>query len=247
MIDFTKKELPGDYKNMSELSFNGQPIKHILDSIRINQPRDYATDTFIANPSSNNVTFLSTEGKTVTFTSLVEANDNKTLKVYRDLAKKFTNKSGVLVSTTDLGINGNYYLVNYSEDKKVNGSYHISWEFLEYLRPNKVEKTFKRIGRSATKKKTQKVTKKTSRSYITILLTDCRTLKYGLTGNKCVKYLQKFLQKKGYYKGYKIDGDYLKYTQKAVKQLQRAYKIKATGAWDTRTRDYWRKKYNIKR
>ena len=59
-----------------------------------------------------------------------------------------------------------------------------------------------------------------------------------------------FLQKKGYYKGYKIDGDYLKYTKQEVNKLQKAYKIKVTksnqGQWDKTTRDYWRKKYNIK-
>jgi peptidoglycan hydrolase-like protein with peptidoglycan-binding domain len=61
--------------------------------------------------------------------------------------------------------------------------------------------------------------------------------------------LQKFLQKKGYYKNCKIDGDYLSETKKAVTQLQKAYKIKVSkanqGVWDKTTRDYWRKKYNI--
>ena len=61
--------------------------------------------------------------------------------------------------------------------------------------------------------------------------------------------MQKFLQKKGYYKGYKIDGDYLKYTKQEVNKLQTAYKINVTksnkGQWDKVTRDYWRKKYNI--
>ena len=61
--------------------------------------------------------------------------------------------------------------------------------------------------------------------------------------------IQKFLQKKGYYKGYKIDGDYLKYTKQEVNKLQKAYKIKVSkqnqGQWDKVTRDYWRKKYNI--
>lgn len=229
---------------MAELSYGGQQIQNILDSIKITQPRNYSTDTFVSNLPANTVEHISTEGKTVTFQNLVEAKDTKTLQRYRNLAKKFTKKSAVLVSNTDLNIRGNYFLVNYAEDKKVNGSYRIEWEFLEHIKPNKVEKTFKRIGRSVTKKTTQKVQKKKT-SYITILLTDCRTLKYGLTRNKCVKYLQKFLQKKGYYKGYRVDGDYLKYTQQAVKALQRAYNIKATGAWDTRTRDYWRKKYNI--
>ena len=135
----------------------------------------------------------------------------------------------------------------------MNGSYVISWEFTEYVKPNIVKTTFKRIGKSATKKttttKTKKTTAKKTSNYITILLSDCGTLKYGMTNKKCVKYLQKFLQKKGYYKGYKIDGDYLKYTRAEVNKMQKAYKIKVTkanqGQWDKVTRDYWRKKYNI--
>ena len=155
-----------------------------------------------------------------------------------------------------MNVNGNYYLTNYKEEKQLNGSYKVEWEFTEYVKPNIVETTFKRIGKSATKKtskkkssSSKKTSKKKTATYITSLLTDCGTLKYGQTGKKCVKYLQKFLQKKGYYKGYKIDGDYLKYTKQEVTKLQKAYKIKVTksnkGQWDKVTRDYWRKKYNI--
>ena len=178
---------------------------------------------------------------------------------FRKLAKDYTKKSGVLVGSSDLGVNGNYYLTNYNEEKHINGSYTVTWEFTEYMKPNIVNATFKRIGKSVTKKATNKATNKATKAkktspkktstYITILLSDCGTLKYGMVNKKCVKYLQKFLQKKGYYKGYKIDGDYLQYTRAAVKQMQKAYKIKVSksnqGQWDTKTRDYWRKKYNV--
>lgn len=237
---------------MAEFTFASIEIKYIRDSIKINQKRNYSNDTFIGNPSSNNITYISSDGKTISFQSIVETHDINTLNKYRELEKQYKTKTGVLVSTSDLNINGNYYLTNYNEEKLVNGSYHIDWEFTEFIKPNKVQATFKRIGTPATKKTTtaKKTTTKKTSTYITKLLTDCKTMKKGKTNSKCVKYLQQFLQKKGYYKGYKIDGDYLIYTQKAVKQLQKAYKIKVSksnqGAWDSVTRNYWRKKYNIK-
>lgn len=234
-----------------EISFNRIRINNILDGIKIQESRNYSTNTFISNPSSNSIEYLSTEGKTISFKSIVPVDRPRLLKYYRNLACKFKNKSAVLAGKGDLNeyIRGNYFLVNYSEEKNINGSYVIEWEFLEHIRPNKVARTFKRIGKSVTKKttstKNKNVIPKRTSNYITILLRDCRTLKYGTTNSKCVKYLQKFLQKKGYYKGYKVDGDYLQYTKQAVTQLQKAYRLKATGVWDTNTRNYWRKKYNI--
>ena len=68
-------------------------------------------------------------------------------------------------------------------------------------------------------------------------------MKKGSTSKKCVKSLQKFLQSKGYYKNYKVDGLYQIYTEKAVKSLQKQYKLKVTGQWDKNTRAYWQKKY----
>lgn len=236
---------------MSEFIFASVEIKYIKDSIKINQQRNYSNNSFVGNPSSNDITYISSDGKTVSFQSIVEAKDINTLNIYRNLEKEYTTKTGVLVSTTDLDVNGNYYLTSYNEEKLVNGSYIINWEFTEFIKPNKVQATFKRIGKSATKKTTttKKTTKKETSTYITKLLTDCKTMKKGQTNSKCVKYLQKFLQSKGYYKKYKVDGDYLVYTQQAVKQLQKAYKIKVSkanqGVWDSVTRNYWRKKYNI--
>lgn len=238
---------------MVEVKFAGVKIQYILDSISKNKDRNYAINTFIGSTGGNSVEYLSTNGTILSFNSIVSKDDLSILSSYRNLAKKYTNKAGVLVGSSDLGVNGNYYLTDYKEEKNINGSYLISWEFTEYVKPNVVKTTFKRIGKSATKKttttKAKKTTPKKTSSYITILLTDCGTLKYGMTNKKCVKYLQKFLQKKGYYKGYKIDGDYLKYTKQEVNKMQKAYKIKVSksnqGQWDKVTRDYWRKKYNI--
>ena len=238
---------------MVEVKYAGVKIQYILDSISKSKDRNYAINTFIGSTGGNSVDYISTNGTVLSFNSIVGKEDMELLSSYRNLAKKYTKKWGVLVGSSDLGVNGNYYLTGYNEEKKLNGSYVISWEFTEYVKPNVVKATFKRIGKSATKKttatKAKKTTPKKTSSYITILLTDCTTLKYGMVNKKCVKYLQKFLQKKGYYKGYKIDGDYLKYTKQEVNKLQKAYKIKVSkqnqGQWDKVTRDYWRKKYNI--
>ena len=238
---------------MVEVKYAGVKIQYILDSISKSKDRNYAINTFIGSTGGNSVDYISTNGTVLSFNSIVDKDDMNLLSSYRNLAKKYTNKAGVLVGSTDLAVNGNYYLTGYNEEKKLNGSYVISWEFTEYVKPNVVKASFKRIGKSATKKttstKAKKTTPKKTSKYITILLSDCTTLKYGMVNKKCVKYLQKFLQKKGYYKGYKIDGDYLKYTKQEVNKLQKAYKIKVSksnqGQWDKVTRDYWRKKYNI--
>ena len=241
---------------MAEIKFAGVEIRHILEPIHKNKERNYANNTFVGNPSSNSIEYISSDGRVITFNSIVEPNDTSLLAEYRKLETDYTNRYGVLIGADDMNVNGNYYLTSYKEEKQLNGSYKVEWEFTEYVKPNIVETTFKRIGKSATKKtskkkssSSKKTSKKKTATYITSLLTDCGTLKYGQTGKKCVKYLQKFLQKKGYYKGYKIDGDYLKYTKQEVTKLQKAYKIKVTksnkGQWDKVTRDYWRKKYNI--
>ena len=237
---------------MVEVKYAGVNIKHILDPISKTKNRNYNVTSFLGSGGGNDVEFLSLDGIVLGFTSVVSKKDTSVLNSYRKLAKDYTGKAGVLVGSSDLKVDGKYYLTSYNEEKKVNGSYVITWEFTEYVKPNIVKKTFKRIGKSATKKgkgDNKKTNPKKTSTYITVLLSDCGTMKYGMTNKKCVKYLQRFLQKKGYYKGYKIDGDYLQYTKTAVNQLQKAYKIKVSksnqGQWDKVTRDYWRKKYNI--
>ena len=238
---------------MVEVIFAKVKIKYILDPISKKEQSNYAINNFIGKTGGNSIDHLSTEGTTLSFKSIVSKNESSLLKSYRKLQKTYASKAGVLAGSSDLDVDGNYFLVDYNEEKQVNGSYVVSWEFLEYVKPNIVKKTFKRIGKSA-KKSTNKNSKKNTSAkkpskYIISLLSVCGTMQYGMVNKKCVKYLQKFLQKKGYYKNCKIDGDYLSETKKAVNQMQKAYKIKVSksnqGQWDKVTRNYWRKKYNI--
>ena len=66
---------------------------------------------------------------------------------------------------------------------------------------------FVSLASKKPKAKKTKTTKKKTAKYITELLTKCKTMKKGSNG-KCVKKLQKFLQKKGFYSKCKIDGKY---------------------------------------
>ena len=229
---------------MAVFTFAGQEIKYIVESIKIKKDKNYNTQTFIGTSPSNKLEYISTDGKIVSFTSIII--DTEVLQKYRKLNDTYTKKSGVLVGASDLGINGNYYLTKYEEEKLINGSYKIEWEFTEYIRPNVVQKTFKQFGKKPKAKKT-KTTKKKTAKYITELLTKCKTMKKGSHG-KCVKKLQKFLQKKGFYSKCKIDGKYESETKKAVAKLQKKYKIKKckSGEWDKITRKYFRTKYKIK-
>ena len=67
-------------------------------------------------------------------------------------------------------------MTKYEEEKLINGSYKIEWEFNEYIQPNVVQKTFKQFGKKPKAKKT-KTTKKKTAKYITELLTKCKTMK----------------------------------------------------------------------
>ena len=138
---------------MAVFTFAGQEIKYIVESIMIKKDKNYNTQTFIGTSPSNKLEYISTDGKIISFTSVII--DTDVLEKYRKLNDTYTKKSGVLVGASDLGINGNYYLTNYEEEKLTNGSYKIEWEFTEYLKPNVVQKTFKQFGKKPTAKKTK--------------------------------------------------------------------------------------------
>ena len=149
---------------MAEIKFADKEIKHILEPINKTKARNYINNTFVGTSGSNDLEYISSDGRIITFTSIVDTGDTGTLEDYRNLEKTYTNKAGVLVGSSDLSVNGNYYLTEYKEEKEVTGAYKIDWEFTEYIKPNIVQKTFKRIGKSATKKKSTKTkAKKTSK------------------------------------------------------------------------------------
>ena len=156
---------------MAEVKFAEVKIQYILDPITKTKDRNYTVNTFIGSTGGNSVEYLSTNGTVLSFKSIVNKDDTSILSSYRKLAKDYTNKAGVLVGSNDLEANGNYYLTSYNEEKRLNGSYLISWEFLEYVKPNIVQQSFKRIGKSATKKSTttqKKASAKKTSNYITI-------------------------------------------------------------------------------
>ena len=66
--------------------------------------------------------------------------------------------------------------------------------------------------------------------------TTFKTISYGSKNHQMVKKIQRALKKNGYYRNpHKIDGIFGKYTQNAVKQFQKAKKLKITGRVDEKT------------
>ena len=228
-------------------------INYIINEIQVKKPQDFNTTPYIGQNGST-TSFISSGGRVLTFKNICK-NDEKSphgrghrINDYKYLANTFNKKSKVVTSPSKSKINGNYIITafDYTEDTK--GNFICEWELTEVIKFNKTSKTFRVWGKSLknTKKSKKKVTKTTKNSLSTnvkYLLKTCPTMSKGHKGKKCVKSLQKFLQSKGYYTKYKVDGDYAIYTEQAVKSLQKKFKLKATGKWDKNTRSYFQKKY----
>ena len=234
--------------------FAGVNIHNIANEIKINKPQTHNTNAYVGGDGSN-TNYVSSEGKTLTFTSIClydeESYHNRGHRIndYKYLAENYNKKPKVLTSPSKSNINGNYICTGFDYTEDTKGNYNIDWEFKEVTKFNVVKKSFRVWGKSvSSSNKTKKTTTKTSNtnnlnSNIKYLLKTCPTMSKGHSGKKCVKSLQKFLQSQGYYKGYKVDGLYQIYTEKAVKNLQKKFKQKATGKWDKNTRNYFLKKY----
>ena len=219
--------------------FAGMNINNIVNEINVNKPQNHNTSSYVgADGSTTN--YVSSEGRTLSFKSICTSEEESPhgrghrINDYKYLAENFNKTPKVLTSPSTSNINGNYI---------------IDWEFKEVIKFNVVSKTFRVWGKSVSSaNKNKKTTTKTSNtsnlnSNTKYLLKTCPVMRKGHSGKKCVKALQKFLQSQGYYKGYKIDGLYQIYTEKAVKSLQKKFKQKVTGKWDKNTRNYFQKKY----
>lgn len=242
--------------------FENVAITNIIDDISIKSTRDYNTSPYIGGTGSN-TTFVSELGRVISFKSICpyydEINDDGSVKtnppitVFKNLAKNYKNKTGVLTSSSHMDLKGNYLCTDFEVEEDTGNNFTISWEFTEVIPFNMVKKTFRVWGAAASKSTKQKTTAKTkpktsgnklSKTSKT-LLKSCGTLKASNKAKKCVKYLQKFLQSHGYYKKGKIDGKYGSKTKTEVKKLQKKYKLKQTGNWDKKTITYFKKKYKI--
>lgn len=239
--------------------FHGLNINFIIDEINVKTKKSHNTSPYIGS-SGSTTSYISSEGRVLSFKSLCQKdevswqnNEDHRINEYILLANTFDKKPAVLTSPSKSNINGNYIITGFSYTEDTTHTYIIDWEFTEVIPFNVVQKTFRVWGKSistsssssSTKKTTTKKVSSTSNlsSNVKYLLKTCGTMKKGSTSKKCVQSLQKFLQSKGYYKNYKVDGSYGVYTEKAVKALQKANKLKATGQWDKNTRSYWQKKY----
>ena len=233
--------------------FENTPITNIIDDITLNKSRDYNTTPYIGGDGSS-TNFVSQLGRVITFKSICPYYDelDKTeppITTFKNLSETYKNKTGVLTSSSHLNLKGNYLITNFEVVEDTGNNFTINWEFTEVVKFNSVKKTFRVWGsaaKSASTKK-QKKTAKTSGNKLNKttkkLLKSCGTLKPSNKPNKCVKYLQKFLQSLGYYKKHKIDGVYGSKTKTEVKKLQKKKKLKQTGNWDKDTIKYFQKKY----
>ncbi len=238
----------------SHIVFAGWNINYIISEIKVSNPMSHNTSEYIGQDGST-TNYTSSQGRVITFSNICKRSENNTSKghrinAYKYLAKNFSKKAKVLTSPSQSKINGNYIVTGFDYTEDTQGNFICDWEFTEVMKFNVTRKTFRVWGKATSSSNKQKktTTKKSSSktnlsSNVKYLLKTCQTMKKGHTGKKCVKSLQKFLQSKGYYKGYKVDGVYAIYTEQAVKGLQKQYKLKVSGKWDKNTRAYWQKKY----
>lgn len=257
------KDLKFDY-NGGFINFHNVGIRYIIDSFEVKKPQNHTTSPFVGRNSST-TKFVSSDGRVISFKSLCLADETgsykgkkiRRIRLYRYLANVFNQRPAVLTSLSKSDIDGNYILTGFDYKEDTSGNFEINWEFTEVIKFNVTQKTFrvwnkaqltgnnnKGKGKGKGKAKTLKVDSNTKK-----LLKDCGVMKRNDNkhGIKCVKILQRFLQKNGYYMKYKVDGWYSKYTEAEVKKLQKANKLRATGGWNKTTRKYFQKKYNYPR
>lgn len=234
--------------------FGGMNINNIIEEIKIDRTQSFTTSPYVGKMGSS-TKFSNANGRTITFKSICKYDEKSPhgrghrIMDYLHIADTYNRKTAVLTSKSESHINGNYINTKFDYTEDTQGNYIIEWEFQEVIKFNVTKKTFRVWGKAiSSSNKTKKTTTKTSssnnlNSNVKYLLKTCGTMSKGNTSKKCVKSLQKFLQSKGYYKNYKVDGLYQVYTEQAVKGLQKKFKLKSTGKWDKNTRSYFQKKY----
>ena len=237
----------------AQIVFANWNINYIISEVNVDYPQSHNTSPYVGSTGST-TNYVSSNGRVISFKNICKHDEKSTtrghrINDYKYLAQNYNKKPKVLTSPSKSKLNGNYIVTKFDYTEDTQGNFICDWEFTEVIKFNVTKKTFRVWGKavSSSNKKKKTTTKKSSSSNLSTnvkyLLKTCPTMKKNHSGKKCVKSLQKFLQSKGYYKNYKVDGLYQVYTEQAVKNLQKKFKLKATGAWDKNTRNYFQKKY----
>lgn len=234
---------------MVHVTFEKMRIKYIINKIDVQRSQNYNTSPVVGGDGST-TSYISRTGRVISFTSMCLKNEigkdkKHRIQKYIRLAEIYSRIPGVLTSPSKSDLKGRYLITNFDYTENTNGDYEIDWEFTEITKFNVTLKTFKVWNKKGSTNNKKKKTSKTNglNSNLKNLLGKCGTMRKGSTG-KCAKALQIFLQSQGFYKKYKLDGLYQRYTKEAVEGLQRKYKLKVNGEWDKTTRKYFQKKYD---
>lgn len=235
--------------------FAGWNINYIINEIKVSNQMTHHTSEYIGQKGSA-TNYVSSQGRVISFTNICKKSEDNTSKghrinAYKYLAETYSKTPKVLTSPSQSRLNGNYIVTKFDFTEDTQGNFICDWEFTEVMKFNVTSKTFRVWGKSvSSSNKAKKTTTKTSStnssnlsSNVKLLLKSCPLMSEGSSSKKCVKSLQKFLQSKGYYKNYKVDGIFAIYTKQELKKLQKSIKVKATGKWDKATRNYFQKKY----
>ena len=230
----------------AHITFADIPINYITDSFNVDKTRTHRTSPYVGSRGSN-TSYVSTTGRIISFKSLCLRDETGTgniprIQEYIALSETYDEKEAVLTSKSESQINGNYILTNFKYSEDTIGNFTIDWEFTEQVPFNVTTKTFRVWNKSKIKGSTNSKTKGLDKN-TKQLLKNCGQMTQGFESN-CVKTLQTFLQKEGYYTKHKVQKKYDANTTTAVKKLQQKYKLKATGNWDNTTIKYFQKKYN---
>ena len=94
--------------------FENIPILNIIDEINVKYTREYNTSPYIGRIGSS-TNFVSELGKIISFKSILPkySESDYSIEDYRNLSVEYKNKTGVLTSTSNLDLKGNYLCTNF--------------------------------------------------------------------------------------------------------------------------------------
>ena len=236
----------------TQIVLGGMEIDAIEESIKEVNAMEHSTNPHIGVNASD-TEFITQYGRKLSFKSVVHEIESSNsgqghrIQDYQNLFDIHKKTSAYLVSNSHASYNGKYIITKFDKEEEAGGSFVIDWELQEIITAPVTSKTFRVWGKapSATTTPTTTTKKVTVSTNTKILITKCYLMsrkKHGTkTGLVCVKRLQTFLKANGFFLKYKTNGNFNKATEIELKKLQRKRKIPQSGAWDSKTRLFYKK------